>query len=572
MNAFRGAIVLAVAGALLVGCGGGGGNDGKVVARAGDLEITLSEFHDAYTKITVGNRPDISTLEGRRGFANDLVNQRILVTEAERTGGITDPNVAVQLERNRDQEVLKLLYREEVERKVDVLGADVQELYDKRAKNVKASHILVDTVEDAARIREEIVSGAISFEDAVAKYSMDQGTRRTDGSLGEIMWNRTIPAFQAKAFEQEPGQISEPLETSFGVHLVRVDEIVDVEQAPIEDMRVPLRNEVRNYLERERMNEFVAELEARENLTWNEDGLEKLLTAMEEFATMEIDTIPEPEHFIPVVPQEEMESTVLATFGDESWTMDRHVAWLRQQPPSQRPLRRIPLNGMKELIRTSQIQTELLKRECERRGYYERPEIVEKVRRLEEQILVELFHARFLQEADVPPEDVQAVYDSTLVQDPDAFMIPERVEMVIIPQASHKPVEDALALLRSGVPEEEVVQQFSLDPITRARSGNTGLVPRGTWAPKIEDVAFSGVVGQGWLGPIESATGIAAIKVLKHEQPRTATFDEMRDAMTRQMANARGEVAFEEWLQNKRDEMNIEIFDEVLELYDQPIS
>lgn len=572
VNALRGAIVLAATGVLLAGCGGGGGNDKKVAARAGDIEITLTDFHDAYTKISAGNRPDISTLEGRRGFANDLVNQRILVDAARGAGGLLTAEVQKQIDRTSDSEVLGVLYREEVERKVDVLGADVQELYDKRQENVVASHILLDSVEEAQRVRAEIESGAITFEAAAEKYSMDQGNRKRGGSLGEIQWNQMIPAFQAKAFEMKPGEMSEPLETPFGVHLIRVDKRVKAEIPPLEETRITLRSEVRGFLERQRMNAFVKELEERENLTWNEEGIDKLLDAMDVFATVDIDTIPEPERYVPALPAEEQASTVLATFADREWTMADHTAWLSQQPPTQRPFRRIPHNGIKELIRSAEIQEQLLKIEARKRGLYERPEVVEKTKRLEEQILVELYHARFLQEADVPLEDVRAVYDSTLAKDPDAFMYPERVEMLIIPQSATPPVKEALAKIKAGVPEVDVIKEYSVDPVSSARGGNTGLIPRGTWAAPIEDLAFSGVVGKGWLGPIETNTGVAAIKVLKHEQPRRATFEEVRDPLTRQMANARGEAAFEGWLREKRASLDTEINDEVLELYDQPIS
>jgi hypothetical protein len=67
----------------------------KVVARAGEIDITLSDFNDAWNKITPQYRP---TSHARAQVANDLVNQ-YPPAEARRLGGITDPKVIQLLDR-----------------------------------------------------------------------------------------------------------------------------------------------------------------------------------------------------------------------------------------------------------------------------------------------------------------------------------------------------------------------------------------------------------------------------------------------------------------------------------------
>ena len=182
----RGAAVAAL-GALLVGCGGGGAGSEKIVAKAGDIVITLADFQAAYTQISQEARPDISTLEGKRSFASDLVNQRILLREGERITGQNAELIRSQTAQARQKKMLELLYREEVEEKVEVLGADVKEMYDRRLTNVRAQHILVETLDDAQRIREEIASGSISFEDAAANNNLVYLNKLSNnGFFGEL--------------------------------------------------------------------------------------------------------------------------------------------------------------------------------------------------------------------------------------------------------------------------------------------------------------------------------------------------------------------------------------------------
>src|SRR6185503_7512715 len=118
------------------------------------------------------SRPDITTLEGKRRLANDLINKEILLAEGKRLGGITDQNTLSQLDKSFKGSLAGLLYRDEIEAKTEVLGKDVADLYEKRKIAINASHILVDDIPTAAKIREEIVSGKISFENAAARYSI----------------------------------------------------------------------------------------------------------------------------------------------------------------------------------------------------------------------------------------------------------------------------------------------------------------------------------------------------------------------------------------------------------------
>jgi hypothetical protein len=73
--------------AMLAGCGQGGGQDNVVATAGDDIRVTLADFNEAYNRISAASRPDISTLELKRNFANDLVNKELLLHEAERMGG-----------------------------------------------------------------------------------------------------------------------------------------------------------------------------------------------------------------------------------------------------------------------------------------------------------------------------------------------------------------------------------------------------------------------------------------------------------------------------------------------------
>jgi peptidyl-prolyl cis-trans isomerase D len=75
----------------------------------------------------------------------------------------------------------------------------------------------------AVALREEILKGA-KFEDVAKRESSDTISGAQGGSLGRGPKGRFVEAFEKAAYALTPGQISEPVETQFGVHLIKVDE------------------------------------------------------------------------------------------------------------------------------------------------------------------------------------------------------------------------------------------------------------------------------------------------------------------------------------------------------------
>ncbi len=85
---------------------------------------------------------------------------------------------------------------------------------------VKASHLLVKTEEEAAACRKEILDGA-SFAD-VAKRVSSCPSSAQGGDLGYFTRGRMVPQFDTVAFDLPQGEISQPVQTQFGWHLLTV--------------------------------------------------------------------------------------------------------------------------------------------------------------------------------------------------------------------------------------------------------------------------------------------------------------------------------------------------------------
>jgi parvulin-like peptidyl-prolyl isomerase len=88
---------------------------------------------------------------------------------------------------------------------------------------VCASHILVATVDEAKDVQDRLASGE-DFADIAAEVSLDPGSGANGGSLGCTAPAQYVPEFAQATMDAEIGVVTDPVETQFGFHLIRVDD------------------------------------------------------------------------------------------------------------------------------------------------------------------------------------------------------------------------------------------------------------------------------------------------------------------------------------------------------------
>ena len=97
------------------------------------------------------------------------------------------------------------------------IGAKMSE----NVTKVSASHILVSTESEAKALKTRIDNNEITFEDAAKEYSKCP-SRQDGGSLGYFTRGRMVKPFEDAAFDAKVGEVTEPVQTQFGWHLIKV--------------------------------------------------------------------------------------------------------------------------------------------------------------------------------------------------------------------------------------------------------------------------------------------------------------------------------------------------------------
>ena len=87
-------------------------------------------------------------------------------------------------------------------------------------REVRARHILVSSIKEALQLKKEIKNGEITFEDAALRYSQCPSGRR-GGDLGYFNRKQMVQSFADTAFDLKIGEISDPVGTKFGWHIIK---------------------------------------------------------------------------------------------------------------------------------------------------------------------------------------------------------------------------------------------------------------------------------------------------------------------------------------------------------------
>ena len=87
------------------------------------------------------------------------------------------------------------------------------------SNKIKASHILIEKQSQALKLAEELKAGA-SFSDLAKKYSTCPSAKR-GGDLGQFGRGQMAKEFEQAAFALKPGQVSDPVKTQFGYHIIK---------------------------------------------------------------------------------------------------------------------------------------------------------------------------------------------------------------------------------------------------------------------------------------------------------------------------------------------------------------
>lgn len=221
---------------------------GKAI-KPGDLDEKMSSMPPYMSE-------QFKTPQGRKRLLDGMVEEQIFYKEARATGLHNQQDYKQEIERTRRNILVRSYFDKMLQDRSEPTEEEIAQYYEDHKHEftfsdyARVRHILVPTEEDAYKVRRELDGGA-DFAELAAQHSLDGMSRKDGGLIGHaILPQRPIeglgqvPEFTQACFSMEAGDISVPVKTAKGYHIILVEERGKDYLLPFEDAREDITQRV----------------------------------------------------------------------------------------------------------------------------------------------------------------------------------------------------------------------------------------------------------------------------------------------------------------------------------------
>lgn len=237
--------------------------ENKILATVNGREITERDIQETMSRFPKERQEYLLSVEGKKQLLEQIISFELINCYASENGMEEDQEYKIQLEKLK-KEILTQATIKKILSEVTVTDDEVQKYYEangetfKNEESVTAKHILVDSVEKATMILQEMKDG-MTFEEAATKYSSCP-SKEQGGKLGNFTRGKMVPEFEKVAFELEVGAISEPVQTQFGYHLIKVEKRDEALVKAFDEVKATIKKELLNERQSFKYMQFVEKL------------------------------------------------------------------------------------------------------------------------------------------------------------------------------------------------------------------------------------------------------------------------------------------------------------------------
>ncbi len=233
-----------------------------VLLKVGSEDIRSSEVEEIWKSLVPApDAPAFNKVDAkiRDNVLRGIIAERMLYNEATKQAIDKSAEVAQQLEVLRKKLVVKQLLQSKTQ---DVVkDEDIKREYDRMvAKNkdeqeVRARHILVATEKEAAAIKARLNKGE-AFEKLAGETSKDPGSAKEGGDLGYFTKDKMVKSFADAAFKLSKGQVSDPVKSDFGWHIIKLEDKRNVAPPAFADVK----EQIKTGLQEKALNTYVEQI------------------------------------------------------------------------------------------------------------------------------------------------------------------------------------------------------------------------------------------------------------------------------------------------------------------------
>jgi peptidyl-prolyl cis-trans isomerase C len=248
-------------------------NKERVVAKVNGHGITVKEIELAADDI-LPQLPDVPANLRYPFLVEYLIERHLLAQAAVNEGMGESAEYKRRLAFYQAKALRDAYFTEKL--KPAVTDQEVKAAYDREASKIKpekrarARHILVGSEKDAEAVLARLDKGE-KFEDVAKQVSLD-GSKDYGGDLGYFSAGEMVPEFSKATFALKPGEVSKPVKTDYGWHIIKLEDFKEGGPQPFDQVK----NAIKLVLVREKVQNRLLELRTKAQIEVMDPDLKKL--------------------------------------------------------------------------------------------------------------------------------------------------------------------------------------------------------------------------------------------------------------------------------------------------------
>jgi parvulin-like peptidyl-prolyl isomerase len=546
--------VLLVAG-LWLGCSKSGG---KTLAIVGDYKITTEEFNEFFNPNWTFSSAE-EEFKKRLETLDSLIVMRLLIQAAYEKNIDKTEELARAVLAYKDRFLVDAFLEKEIADKAEPTEAELKEFHKRLQYKIRASHILVDNLDTAQMLLERIKNGE-NFEKLAYEYSKDKSAKRNKGDLGYFLWGDMVEEFQEAAFNMEPGEVSPPIKTTFGYHIIKVvDRLPNENWTDFESMRESLRERVRSYKLNRRGELYFKELREKYPITIDTNTCQYLLHKREIiYPPMLLDNLPRNDFDLEQLDRNERE-LVLATWDGGQMTVYEYLTLASKK---------IPLNLRPDFDNYDSLAAtifrlkvnDILVTEARRNGMDNDPRYLKKLKRFKEMTMAETMREDSL---PMPPPPDEAMMKQYYEEHPEEFTIPAKVHVYEILLSDELKAQKLKKELKSLEEFKKAASKMTERGGKRIGGGDLGYIQGGGLFSDIFDVAWKTPVGAIG-GPVVFEGKYSIFYVADKIEAQLKDYPGQKRAIMQRIIAKQKQEALKKWVEERKKSTRIVIDEDAL--------
>lgn len=297
---FYSVILLSFTAALLTGCFESNKSDSPVLATINKNTITQADFLKELSRVPEWARGQFEGQEGKDKFLDEIIKRELIYQNAMSMKLDNDEEYIAKVEEFKKMSLISLIMKKEVEEKSVISDDEVTTFFKKNedkfriGTEIKASHILVETEEEAKALIDKINNGE-KLAKLAKTHSKDKGSAEKGGDLGYFGRGKMVPEFERAVLSLKVGELSKPVKTRFGFHVIKLTDIKEGDPANFEQSKESVRKQLVSAKRKKLFDSYIEKLKSSGKI--EKDPLALMSTSLpwEEAVAPESEPTPEPE-------------------------------------------------------------------------------------------------------------------------------------------------------------------------------------------------------------------------------------------------------------------------------------